>query len=501
MLQVRLIRFVPHSSLMARHASSHHDTDDAASITVWPWLPLVLLHLDVRSLYRCCWVERHWRHLAIQQLLNVARDISRGHEKVTIPISLDFLADVDTAAAHDSRALDRSFGVVPPLRSCGDLARRSDSPVRTLRVPPPPPLPSFSYWRTWRIDDSVDLECAMLDGCNCMSTSRSSILCSMAVSSVRRAPATDSASSDDQDDDLSDSDADLECTCTAIYSAAYRDGRLRQILMTPSSNETSVAPCASVLPVFECHSACCCFPSQCGNRVVQHGLSQELEVCRRRFAFSNQDVDERHANTRTDFGSQGVLEPSRVLQGLGSTDAARHRQGLVRVRVRWRDRFDQRGQGAIRRVRSIAPRAADLSVAQLLARGSRAYRRRLAHPALFDRRDASRQRGTLRQSFVRAQHELGDGTRARCLPACLPAWCGQASHSFQRAQVRVGSVIPRIAFFAARDIAAGEELTFSYGGDAAAQQGADDSATPRLSDRLCLCGSDQCMGALPFDER
>lgn len=65
----------------------------------------------------------------------------------------------------------------------------------------------------------------------------------------------------------------------------------------------------------------------------------------------------------------------------------------------------------------------------------------------------------------------------------------------------MGSVIPRIAFFAARDIAAGEELTFSYGGDAAAQQGANDSATPRLSDRLCLCGSEQCMGALPFDER
>ena len=61
--------------------------------------------------------------------------------------------------------------------------------------------------------------------------------------------------------------------------------------------------------------------------------------------------------------------------------------------------------------------------------------------------------------------------------------------------VRVGSAVPRLALFALRDVAAGEELTFAYG-DAADEAAADADATPP---RPCLCGAAACRGALPFD--
>ena len=53
--------------------------------------------------------------------------------------------------------------------------------------------------------------------------------------------------------------------------------------------------------------------------------------------------------------------------------------------------------------------------------------------------------------------------------------------------VRVGSFIPRLAFFCNRDIAAGEELAFHYGGGAGG------------GTKACRCGSQSCTGWLPFD--
>jgi len=71
--------------------------------------------------------------------------------------------------------------------------------------------------------------------------------------------------------------------------------------------------------------------------------------------------------------------------------------------------------------------------------------------------------------------------------------------------VRTGSPIPRIGFFAARPIAAGEELCISYGctrsGDEAGGgshgQGGGGEADGR---RPCFCGAVTCCGVLPFDQ-
>ncbi|KAL6616142.1 hypothetical protein ACP70R_038412 [Stipagrostis hirtigluma subsp. patula] len=52
-----------------------------------------------------------------------------------------------------------------------------------------------------------------------------------------------------------------------------------------------------------------------------------------------------------------------------------------------------------------------------------------------------------------------------------------------------GSLLPRLCFFAARDIAEGEELTFSYG-----------DARVRPKGLPCFCGSLGCPGVLPSEE-
>ena len=55
-----------------------------------------------------------------------------------------------------------------------------------------------------------------------------------------------------------------------------------------------------------------------------------------------------------------------------------------------------------------------------------------------------------------------------------------------RAVRSAGWPVPRVAFFARRRVAAGEELTYSYGAGASA--------------RACLCGTAACSGWLPFDD-
>ena len=76
--------------------------------------------------------------------------------------------------------------------------------------------------------------------------------------------------------------------------------------------------------------------------------------------------------------------------------------------------------------------------------------------------------------------------------------------------VRAGSLIPRVALFAIRDIAQGDELTMYYG-DIPASHGDLAQCHPTIQDSLddgsasagrthCICGEDVCTGYLPFDD-
>ncbi|XP_055933992.1 histone-lysine N-methyltransferase SETMAR-like [Argiope bruennichi] len=64
--------------------------------------------------------------------------------------------------------------------------------------------------------------------------------------------------------------------------------------------------------------------------------------------------------------------------------------------------------------------------------------------------------------------------------------------------IRAGSMIPRICFFAKKDILPFQELTYNYGGHCTFKK--SDSRPVELRARKCLCYSSDCCGHLPFVE-
>uniref|UniRef100_A0A3P9JMX3 SET domain and mariner transposase fusion gene n=1 Tax=Oryzias latipes TaxID=8090 RepID=A0A3P9JMX3_ORYLA len=76
--------------------------------------------------------------------------------------------------------------------------------------------------------------------------------------------------------------------------------------------------------------------------------------------------------------------------------------------------------------------------------------------------------------------------------------------------VRVHSVVPSLALFAARDVRTEEELTFDYSGGCRKQQPAETTTTqsPAVAEasrpngqqrKPCRCGAEKCTGFLPLD--
>jgi SET domain-containing protein len=60
---------------------------------------------------------------------------------------------------------------------------------------------------------------------------------------------------------------------------------------------------------------------------------------------------------------------------------------------------------------------------------------------------------------------------------------------------QAGRLLPRVALVAHRAVAAGEELTFSYG---APRSLAGQGRQPGEGAQACLCGSAACLGGLPL---
>ena len=83
-----------------------------------------------------------------------------------------------------------------------------------------------------------------------------------------------------------------------------------------------------------------------------------------------------------------------------------------------------------------------------------------------------------RQTFIDARHH---GNIARFINhSCEPNLVSLVVHS--------GTDVPRVGLFAQKNIAVGDELTFSYA-----------SGSSSLSTTSCLCGASACNGYLPFD--
>ena len=64
--------------------------------------------------------------------------------------------------------------------------------------------------------------------------------------------------------------------------------------------------------------------------------------------------------------------------------------------------------------------------------------------------------------------------------------------------VRIDHVVPRLALFALRDIAADEELSYNYSGDLSSSK--PNSADEQTNAKKCFCGSKKCAGVLPVDQ-
>lgn len=76
--------------------------------------------------------------------------------------------------------------------------------------------------------------------------------------------------------------------------------------------------------------------------------------------------------------------------------------------------------------------------------------------------------------------------------------------------VRVDSIVPKLALFAARDIDIGEELSFDYSGEFSIWSSSEATDSDRCKElevlrefgkepKSCSCGSQNCRGFLPFD--
>jgi hypothetical protein len=87
------------------------------------------------------------------------------------------------------------------------------------------------------------------------------------------------------------------------------------------------------------------------------------------------------------------------------------------------------------------------------------------------------------------------GGVARCINhSCRP--------NLQPTVVRDHCIVPTVRFVAARDIEAGEELTFDYGALGSRNEEGDDlpGGNPHRGRTVCLCGeTDYCCGFLPFN--
>lgn len=240
------------------------------------------------------------------------------------------------------------------------------------------------------------------------------------------------------------------CQCLQRYGPAYCD---QQRLLAPrgdgdgDGDEGGEESCGYSSPVFECNALCDCGES-CSNRVVQRG------VCLRLCVFL------------TPKRGWGVRTLEAVRRGTFVCEYAGEVIGQEEARRR------QLAQGPNDMNYIIAVR-------EFAGRGNSVVMETFVDPA--------------------TRGNVGRFINHSCQPNLFMV------------PVRVHSLVPRLALFATRDIAADEELTFDYSGRwnnrnsgtvRAVSKGENrvaDQGTGSPQRKACYCGAPNCSGYLPLD--
>lgn len=224
------------------------------------------------------------------------------------------------------------------------------------------------------------------------------------------------------------------------------------------------------VPIFECNSSCSCTLS-CGNRVSQRGITSLIEVC------------------RTQSRGWGVFarEPIHTGTFLGE--------------VRFAFKFHRIVLRLSYLISSSAQYVGEMITAELAQQRWKGEYLAAENNYIL----------VLDEQFATTQQSLRtyiDGTRKANFTRFYNHSCDP---NIEIQAVRVDSFVPRVVFFANREIYAGDEICFDYGALArrppAAEplvvepqkEAGDSTAAAAPAGTPCLCGTPPCRKVLPFD--
>ncbi|KAF0508029.1 histone-lysine N-methyltransferase SETMAR [Gigaspora margarita] len=194
--------------------------------------------------------------------------------------------------------------------------------------------------------------------------------------------------------------------------------------------------------IYECNSSCTCSPIICPNRIVQHGIKIPLQVFK-----------------TMDGRGWGLRTLRKIFKGMFVCEYAGEIIRTEEAKRRWEEmKSDAMAQNYVLCLREHV------------------------------------ENRILRTNI----DPINIGNAGRYINhSCAP--------SLQIYLVRINSLIPVAAFFAVRDIDAGEELTFDYSGfddhgGRLENVAMVDDIEGKKGKKKCLCGNEICRGILPFDQ-
>lgn len=275
-----------------------------------------------------------------------------------------------------------------------------------------------------------------------------------------------------ESDDSESISKDVDAVCVTYKTCPHGGNYIH------SSNELVLNPNRhSKDLIYECSFSCKCYPGPCGNRLVQFGPRPNLQIIVSKLLHKQYGL---RTNT---FIPRGAFVCEYAGELLTRTEAQRRMKDHEKQHHSYNDKKREEEVGNISEPKDCNKMNYVLCLNEYSLDGENA--------------SSSSTFSSLQQTFVdpHLRGNIGRYLNHSCQPNC------------EILSVRVDCPIPKIAIFAKRDIDAGEELSFHYGGGNgnnvvshvqpsksnanAMQENTSSMSIP------CLCGSDNCTKFLP----